>query len=61
MDKKVYKKDWGVEIAKEREFWIKNLINTFINIPNKCKYYNKGNINLRNNNIINPFLADCNN
>ena len=25
MEKKVYRKDLGIEIAKEREFWIKNL------------------------------------
>ena len=61
MESLINKKDWKIDIETERKFWIKNLLNVFIILPDKCKACNKGVICLRNNNsLINPLLGKCN-
>ena len=62
MESAEYKKDWDLSIEDERKLWDDKLINRFIPVPKTCKFCKKGIINLRkNNSIINPYLAKCNN
>ena len=53
---------WPITILKVREIWTKNIIPTFITLPELCPYCKKGKMLLRNNNSsVNPYLGKCNN
>ena len=50
---------WHISIDKERDIWTKVLLNKFINFPDKCFKYQKGNISLINKeNLINILLEN---
>ena len=53
---------WHISIDKERDIWTKELINKFINVPNHCHKWKKGNISLINKkNVIKPIIGKCTN
>lgn len=54
------RKNWNLNIIRERNFWKDKLLNIFINVPETCPHCKIGKINLKNNeNIINPLLGKC--
>ena len=51
----------GINLEKERDFWHKNVLNKFINVPKKCTFCNKILMNIINNNTLNnPLIVKCN-